>query len=94
MSGNVGRIDYSRDFNKQLKKAPLQIKVSYRERLAIFIKNPFDMRLNNHKLTGNYQGCRSINVTGDWRAVFIEGVVSGEKTILFVALGTHGQLYK
>jgi len=43
-------------------------------------------------LTGKYKGFRSINITGDWRAVFRE-LKSGE-IVYFDLLGTHSKLYK
>lgn len=57
----------------------------------MFISHNFDSVLNNHALKGLYFGCRSINVTGDWRAVYEE---VDSQTVNFVDLGTHSQLYK
>jgi len=89
------RIDYSNKFNKQLKKSPLEIKIAFRKRFSIFIKNKFDPRLNNHALSGNLKGYRSINVTGDWRAIYSESKdKKGEIYIIFELFGTHSQIYK
>jgi len=90
MKKSSKRIDYSRSFDKQLKKAPLPIKVIFRKRFELFLSNPFHPQLNNHLLTGNYKGYRSINITGDWRALYSED----ENSIIFELLGTHSQLYK
>ena len=90
MKKSSKRIDYSRSFDKQLKKAPLPIKVIFRKRFELFLSNPFNPQLNNHLLTGNYKGYRSINITGDWRALYSED----ENSIIFELLGTHSQLYK
>ena len=84
------RIDYSRKFNKNLIKAPLKIKIAFRNRREIFNQDPLNPQLNNHPLTGKYKGLRSINVTGDWRAIYSER----DGIIIFEALGTHSQLYK
>lgn len=65
MKKDPSRIDYSRIFDKQLKKAPLSIKIAFRKRFEIFIKNRFNPQLNNHSLTGKLTGFRSINITGD-----------------------------
>lgn len=83
-------IDYSRKFQKQLKKAPLEIKIAFQKRRELFNQDPFHPQLNNHLLTGKFKGFRSINVTGDWRAVYSEY----GNTIVFEVLGTHSQLYK
>lgn len=94
MNVRISRIDYSKKFNKQLKKAPLSIKIAFRDRLIIFIKNPFAPILNNHFLKGKYLFSRSINITGDWRAIYSEVLENKEKVAIFLALGTHSQLYK
>lgn len=59
-----------RDFTKDLKKQPEKIKNKTKVKLHIFANNPFDTLLNNHALTGRYKGCRSINITGDIRAIY------------------------
>lgn len=90
MKKSLSRIDYSRGFDKKLKKAPLSIKIAFRQGLALFINDPFHPQLNNHALTGKFKRYRSINITGDWRAIY-----SKEKdVIIFELLGTHSQLYK
>lgn len=80
-----------RDFTKALKKQPDGIKVKVKSRLDIFASDPFNKILNNHALTGKYTGCRSINITGDIRAIYQQ---ADEHTAVFVALGSHSQLYK
>jgi len=72
MSKKIVRIDYSRGFDKQLKKAPLEIKIAFRKKFALFLENPFHPQLNNHSLTGKLKNLRSINITGDWRALYSE----------------------
>jgi len=95
MTKKLERVDYSRVFTKQLKKAPLKIKEAFRKRREIFFENPFNPQLNNHHLTGEYEGHRSINITGDWRAIFTEALdEEGNKTILFKFIGRHNQLYR
>lgn len=89
------RIDYSNKFDKQLKKTPLEIKIAFRNRLLIFLEDPAHPQLKNHKLTGKLSDNRSINITGDWRAVYSESTdKKGEKIIIFEILGTHSELYK
>lgn len=84
------RIDFTNKFNKQLKKSPDKIKKAFQERLAMFIENKYNQTLNNHQLKGEHKKYRSINVTGDWRAWFIED----GNILFFDVLGTHSQLYK
>ena len=87
----VRRIDFSKSFKKELKKAPPQIRSAFKKRIAIFFNNRSDVVLNNHALIGIYKGYRSINITGDWRAIFRE-FENGE-IVYFDFLGTHSKLY-
>lgn len=88
----IERIDYSNNFLKELKKAPLKIRFAFKEKLEIFITDKFHPVLNNHSLTGKFKSYRSINITGDWRAIFRE--FNNGKLIYFDIIGTHSQLYK
>ena len=75
------KIDFTKAFIKQHKKAPKKIQEAWEKR-------------KNHQLTGEYKGHVSINITGDWRAIFTETLDEEDnKTILFKFLGTHNQLY-
>ncbi len=88
----IKRIDFSRRFEKDLRKAPIKIRIAFKARLELFLPDMFNPLLNNHALTGDYKEYRSINITGDWRAIFKE-FENGE-IISFEILGTHSQLYK
>lgn len=90
MTVNTKRIDYSNKFDKHLRKAPLVIKIAFRQRLELFLKDPFNPLLRNHQLSGKLKHLRSINVTGDWRALYSEH----SEVIIFELLGTHSRLYK
>lgn len=82
-------VNYERKFKKQYLKADKKIKLEFDKRLKQFTKDPFSPQLNNHSLTGRYKGFRSINITGDWRAIFKEE----KDNVIFQLLGTHSQLY-
>ena len=86
------KIDYSKKFLKQFQKCPNEIRIKFKERLEIFILNKNNIILNNHSLTGKLKDSRSINITGDWRAIYQE--FYDGKAVLFVAIGMHSQLYK
>jgi addiction module RelE/StbE family toxin len=77
-------------FQKKLNKYPF-LKEQAEERIILFITDPFHPILNNHPLVGKWEGYRSINITGDFRAIFefIEDDVA-----YFVDLDTHSNLYK
>lgn len=86
------KIEYSKRFIKDFKRCPEYIKNKLKSRLEIFIQDQNDVILNNHLLLGELKGYRSINITGDWRAIF-EDIDNGE-IAYFVSIGTHSQLYK
>ena len=70
-------------------KLTLQQKNKLTERLKLFSQNELNPVLNNHSLRGKFQGHRSINITGDLRALYKkEG-----KDIMFVAIDSHSNLY-
>lgn len=83
-------IKFNASFRKQYNKVDSKIKKAFSKRLELFQQNPHHPLLRNHLLTGNYKNYRSINITGDWRAIYIEQKSSFE----FVSIGTHSQLYK
>lgn len=85
------RIEYSKKFIKDFKRCPKNIKNNFKLRLEIFIQDKNNSLLNNHNLLGELKRYRSINITGDWRAIF-EDIDDGE-IVYFVAIGTHSQLY-
>ncbi len=85
------QISFSKAFRRQYKKAPKKIQQNFDKRFKIFVKNPSSSALNNHSLKGSLKGFKSINITGDWRALYSQ---PGKLVIIFEALGTHSQLYK
>lgn len=88
-------VRFSRRFAKQYDRVEPKLRAVFQERLELFMEDPFDPVLNSHSLRGKYQGYRSINVTGDWRAIYAEDIDrDGEEVIIFEALGIHSQLYR
>ena len=85
------QIEYSKNFIKEFGKCPVNIKTNFKKRLELFINDQFNNTLNNHPLSGKLKKYRSINITGDWRAIFEE--IDDGRIIYFVAIGTHSQLY-
>ncbi len=82
-------IKYKKRFEKAFKKLPPKIKEQFYDRLEVFIANKFDAALNNHSVDKTFPNCRSINVTGDCRAIFEES----EDSVTFYIIGTHSELY-
>lgn len=82
---------FSKNFKKSLKKKDKFIQEKTRERIRLLREDPFNILLNNHKLHGEYKGYNSINITGNFRAVF---KYISEDRILFLDIDTHPELYK
>lgn len=76
-------------FLKRFKKIPKDVRLKFIERKNLFSREPFHPLLNNHSVERAYPDCRSINVTGDYRALFKEK----DNEVLFVNIGTHSELY-
>ena len=83
-------IVYHQDFKRNYKKLSPKVKGKLEERLRIFSKDEFNPILNNHALKGKWLEYRSINVTGDIRAIFKRNTA----VIIFVAIDSHSNLYK
>lgn len=77
-------------FEKKPEKLPASLEQKFLERVRLFHENKFHPLLNNHSVEKRFPGCRSVNVTGDYRAIFKE---VGDDTI-FVNIGTHSELYR
>lgn len=84
------QVRYHKSFQKQvLKLQPAQVK-RLKAALTVFMAEPNHPQLYNHPLTGQWQDHHSIAFGGDWRAHY----KMIDDTAIFVAVGTHSQLYK
>ena len=77
-------------FKKQYKKLNKDLVAKIAERLKFFETDEFSPILNNHKLAHDYEGFRSINITGDWRIIYRK---EGNDIVLLHRVGTHHQLF-
>ncbi|HLC64232.1 MAG TPA: type II toxin-antitoxin system mRNA interferase toxin, RelE/StbE family [Patescibacteria group bacterium] len=84
-------IKYSKRFIKEFKKCPPKVKSAFYKRLELFVKDKDHPLLHNHGLSGQLKDYRSINVDGDYRALFQE--FDNGQTVYFVIIGSHSQLY-
>lgn len=83
------RVVLHKKFDKKIKKYPF-LKEHAKERIILFTRDPYHPTLNNHALIGTWIGYRSINITGDYRAVY---KLVEEDLAHFVDLDTHSNLY-
>ena len=80
-----------RNFEKKFIKLTSKLKEKFKERRNLFLEDHFHSLLNNHQLGGDRIGQWSINITGDWRAIY---VFKDKDTVIFIDIDTHGNLYK
>lgn len=83
-------ISYSKNFIKQAKKLSPRVREQIIERIELFSTNPLDPFLRNHVLKGVWREYGSINITGDYRALYL---IRGNEVICD-HIGTHAQLYE
>ena len=84
------KIRFHKNFEKQYKKLRRKEQDKVQQKLELFLEDPFCSRLNNHSLKGKYTDYRSINITGDLRAIY---KLINEEEFIFVLIGTHSNLY-
>ena len=78
-----------KNFDKAYAKLPDKVKAKFKLRRNLFLVNEFNPVLNNHPLSGEFFGFRSINITGDYRAIYMER----GNVVIFLKIGTHSELY-
>ena len=87
------KVRYSPQFFRQYKRADVRIRNRVDERIEIFLKDPYDLQLDNHALEKEWKGSRSIDISADYRAIYKETQIGDDIVAYFVALGTHSKLY-
>ena len=86
------KIHYHRNFIKAYRKRippSSNLNQKFKQRLALFIKDPTNSTLRDHRLKGGKLGHRAFSVTGDMRVIY-ERVRDG---VLLHDIGTHNQVY-
>jgi addiction module RelE/StbE family toxin len=82
---------FSKHFEKRFARLPLSIQKKALARIQLFQLRPFDKNLRNHSLIGKWSGYRSINITGDYRAIYLP---VNDAQVKFYTIDTHSNLYK
>ena len=80
------RIIYSKKFEKTYRNLAPHVKMLAEKKERIFRKNPFDARLQTHKLSGPLKQYWSFTVDRRHRIVFL---FAGEGTVWFLYAGNH-----
>lgn len=64
------KIVHSKKFLKQTAKLDKKIYLKLEVALRLFAVDQFHPSLRNHSLQGDFSHLRSIDITGDWRAIY------------------------
>ncbi|MDR1340797.1 MAG: type II toxin-antitoxin system mRNA interferase toxin, RelE/StbE family [Prevotellaceae bacterium] len=86
------KIEYHKNFTKQFEKLRKGEQERILSTLKLFEKEPFNEQLRNHQLKGELSKFRSISSGGDIRLHYYEKAPD-HITVVFVATGSHSQLY-
>ncbi len=87
------RITWDQGFKKIYQKK-VKNNAGFRKRfwegMGVFSKNPFDLRLRTHKLTGKLEGLWAFSVAYDCRVIF--RFLSKDEALL-IDIGGHDEVY-
>lgn len=82
---------YSR-FRQSYRRLDARIRKRAETRVALFRKDPFDVRLDTHRLHGKLKRSWSFSVDRRYRVLF-EFLDVGRREVVFLDIGTHA-IYK
>ena len=81
------RIHYSLKFEREYKRLPTRIKEVAEQKEKMFRDNPFDPRLDTHKLGGRFKGFWAFSIDQKYRIIF---EFAEEDIVWFHSTGDHG----
>ena len=81
----------STHFTRRYKKLSKELREKAQVREKIFEENPFDPRLDTHKLHGKDMGRWAYSIDYEYRIKFV--FLNGDK-VLYTDIGTHDELYR
>lgn len=84
------QIKASSKFRRSYKKLPQWLKDKAKEKEKIFCANPFDPRLDTHKLHGKYKDYWAFSIHGPYRIMFS---FAAKSLVEFINVGDH-DIYK
>lgn len=80
------KIYYSKKFAREYKKLPDKIKLIAEKKEKVFRKNPLDISLRTHKLTGKLKNYWAFSIDYQYRIIFD---FADQDIIWFHSVGTH-----
>ena len=63
-------VNLSPRFQRSYKKLPSHLKTDFKEKIALFIENPYDPSLRTHKLKGRLQESLAFRLSDGYRVLF------------------------
>lgn len=81
---------FVKHFDKRIKPKQNLLQ-QYIIRYQLFINDRKNSLLSDHRLTGDLEGKRAFNITGDIRVIYRQ---TDDKEIEFLDIGSHSQVYK
>jgi addiction module RelE/StbE family toxin len=80
---------FKRSYRKKIQRLPY-LRKKFREKLEMFLDNPYAPQLRMHRLSGKLSGQWVFSIDGDYRVIF-EFVSEG--TVMLIDFGTHEEVY-
>jgi len=87
-------VRWSSKFQKDLKAVQKRGKDMHKFKSVaecLALEKPLPIRNRDHRLTGNWQGCRECHVEPDWLLIY--RVIDEERALEFVRMGSHADLF-
>jgi len=81
---------FKRSYKKRI-SIDNQLKEKFWDALELFTTDPFDPRLQTHKLTGRLSGYWAFSVDFDCRVIFM--FIKAKKKVLLLDIGSHEEVY-
>lgn len=85
------KVIFQKSFIKMAQKLSPKVKQKMSERIELFADDSLNSQLRTQTLYTPYKGSYSIDITGDYRAIY---QLVDDETALFTHFGTHSQLYR
>ena len=84
------KISFHKHFAKSYQRCSIKVRQQFKKRLILFVEDSFNPLLENHALHGEWLNFRSININGNYRALYH---YTDEDTAEFFIIDTHSNLY-
>lgn len=80
---------FKRSYRKRIRKHG-HLERLFREKMALFLEEPFEPQLRTHKLSGKLKGTWAFSINDDYRVLF---EFIDKHKVLLIDFGTHDDVY-